>query len=67
MDMECVLDSNCLLLKELFWEDVKYSSLGYGMYFSLLYLSFIENSAGESVKYCSTRMWNTFQAVIMSY
>ena len=37
------------------------------MYFSLLYLSFIENSAGESVKCCSTGMWNTFQAVIMSY
>ena len=42
MDMVCVLDCICLLLKELLWEDVKYSSLGYGVYFSLLYLSFIE-------------------------
>ena len=41
---------------------------GYGMYFSWLYLSLIESSTWENVKYSSTRVWTVFQcAIIVSY
>ena len=38
---------------------------GYGMYYRLS-ISLIENSARESFKYSYTRMWNVFQAAIVS-
>ena len=58
-NMECMLVyCNYLLLKSSA-EESNAVLQGYGMYFTL-YLSHIEGSAEERVKYSSTKIWNVF-------
>ena len=38
---------------------------GYGMFLDCIYLLF-EGSAGERVKYSSTRIWNVFETGVIS-
>ena len=54
------LDCIYLLLKASLGRGSNTLPQRYGMYFSWLYLLLVENSAGESVKYSSTGIWNVF-------
>ena len=64
--MECILHCICLLLKAPLRRESNTVPQGYGMYFRPK-LSVVESSAKEKVKYSSTKMWNVFLTVIISY
>ena len=56
-----------LLRKTSTGERVKYSSTRIRNVFSIVIISYWENSAEERVKYSSTRIWNVFWTVIIFY